>query len=118
MSLDIKLDFVNNTMLNEYVDGKARIIQQIKIAVRIWYGHWTLASEYGVDYKTNLNNDILLGQQISEMIEQVDGVSRIVYLSASTDFDSRGKGTVTVNAIIRLDGETIRLENELVANIS
>lgn len=117
MSLDIKLDELNKTMLNEYCDGKQRIIQQIKIAVRIWYNHWIWSSEYGVNYAENLNNTILLGQQIQEMVEQVDGVQRVVYLVANSNFDTHGKGQIYVNAIIQLDGTTIRLENELVANI-
>lgn len=115
MSTDIKLDFITGKMLNEFVSGKNKILQQIKIAVRIWKEDWKLNSEYGVDYDTKMNKPSILLSQIKEMILQVEGVVAINSLILTPDFESTGKGTFIINGSIQLDVETINLENERIS---
>lgn len=117
MPLDIKLDFNNHTIINELVSGKDRILQQIKIAVRIWYYQWQWDSEYGINCPEDLRNKNLLLSQVSNMISQVDGVQKIINITIDDVFDSHGKGELILNAIIYLDGELIKIENEALASL-
>lgn len=117
MALDIKLDFENESLINELTSGKDRVLQQIKIALRIWWGHWKWASEYGVDYQEKLRNKNIIKSQVSDMILQVDGVQKIVSISIEDKFYSNGQGELILNAIIYIDGEFVRLENEALASL-
>ena len=45
---DLKLDFVNKKVINELIDKKDRVIQQIRLAVNVWVGDWFLDEDFGV----------------------------------------------------------------------
>lgn len=74
---DLKLDFVNKTVINEYVDKKERVSQQIKLAVNVWTQDWMLDETFGVDYDSSWGNQELMENYIRAQIAQVPGVKTI-----------------------------------------
>lgn len=71
---DLKLDFINKKMLNEIVNKKERIVQQIIVAVRSWIGDFFLNENFGIDYDNSWGNTLLLELYIREQVEAIDGV--------------------------------------------
>lgn len=114
MALDLKMNFETGKIENLPVSGKERILQQIKIATRIFKGNWELDDNYGNSFLEGSSKAILLAE-IREMIDQVDGVISVKSIDISETFDRTGKGELTINALIQLDTELIRLENERIA---
>lgn len=74
---DLKLDFINKKVINQLVDKKERVIQQIRIAVNIWVGDWMLDEEFGVDYDNSWSSQELMELYIKKQIAQVSGVNKI-----------------------------------------
>lgn len=115
MVLDIKLDFENKKLVNEYVNSTERILQQIKIAVRIFKNHWYFARDYGVSYAENSSRSKIITREVREMIEQVPGVDKVKTISVEEQFDRYGNGYFIISADINLISETIRLEKERIS---
>ena len=44
---DLRLDFENKTIINEYIDNQERILQQIKLAVRSWKKDFFINEDFG-----------------------------------------------------------------------
>ena len=114
MALDLKINFETGKIENLPVSGKERILQQIKIATRIFKGNWELDDNYGNSFFEGSGKAILLSE-IREMIDQVDGVISIQSINISEIFDTNGKGEFTIDALIQLDSELIKLEKERIA---
>ena len=74
---DLKLDFVNKKVINQLIDKKDRVIQQIRIAVNVWVGDWMLDEEFGVDYDNSWGSQELMELYIKKQIAQVSDVSKI-----------------------------------------
>lgn len=74
---DLKLDFHNKTILNEYIDKKNRVIQQIKVAVRTWQGDFFLNTDFGVPYTECWSNTLLMQTSLKDVVSQISGVSNI-----------------------------------------
>lgn len=74
---DLKLDFENKTVINDYVDKKQRVSQQIKLAINVWTQDWMLDETFGVDYDSSWGNQQLMENYIRAQILQVAGVKTI-----------------------------------------
>ena len=74
---DLKLDFINKKVINELIDKKDRVIQQIRLAINIWVGDWFLDEDFGVDYDNSWGSQEHMELYIKQRIKQVSGVNKI-----------------------------------------
>ena len=70
---DLKLDFINKKVINELIDKKDRVIQQIRLAVNVWVGDWFLDETFGVDYGIPTTLDVF--DYYSWLMQQYYGYS-------------------------------------------
>ena len=103
---DIKLDFVNKKALNEFVDNRDRIHQQIIVGVRSFLGDFFLNDNYGVNYKNSWNNETLMKLFIKEQIEAIDGVVAVTDIQIKRQKDTTNRQIFVINANIRTIYET------------
>lgn len=75
---DIMLNFADSKLVNEYIDKKPRIVQQITVACRSWAGDFFLNQDFGVDYDSSWGNMQLMELYIKQQVAQIPGVSSIV----------------------------------------
>jgi hypothetical protein len=88
---DILLNFDQSDRYMSYDfldDGKERVLQQIKLAVNVWYGDWLLDDTIGVDYENNMRDKALIQEQIKRAILSVDGVSTITKFVFTEEYRS------------------------------
>ena len=105
---DLKLDFINKKVINQFVDKKDRVIQQIRIAVNVWVGDWFLDEEFGVDYDNSWGSQELMELYIKQQIKQVSGVNKIesfLIKKISNDAEQYFKIDVT----IKFEGEVLEI---------
>lgn len=74
---DIKLDFQNNKLVNEYIDGKDRAVQQIIVACRSWIGDFFLNNDFGIDYDNSWGDQDFMRMFIREQVSAINGVDSI-----------------------------------------
>lgn len=103
---DIKLDFVNKKALNEFVDNRDRIHQQIIVGVRSFLGDFFLNDNYGVNYKNSWNNETLMKLFIKEQIEAIDGVVAVTDIQIKRQKDTTNRQVFVINASVRTIYET------------
>ena len=111
---DIKLDFNNKTILNEYIDNKDRVKQQVKVVLNIWKKDWFINEDLGVDYLNAFNNESLMLFEVQSAILGISGVSSISSSNIETTSDSSGKRIFTINAEIIVDSEVLNI-SEVIA---
>lgn len=104
---DLKLDFENKDIKNEYVDNKARVIQQIRIAVKVWIGDWMLDEEFGIDYNSSWGNTLTMSTYVQAQIKQVTGVSSIESFSIKKQLDDNNQEQYYIDAFIKFGNEVI-----------
>lgn len=102
---DIKIDFVNDKILDEYIEGKDRIVQQIIVACRSWLGDFFLNEDFGVDYDNSWSNDQIMSSSIRQQIEAIPDVESVNKVSVVKSKDSRDEYKFTVNAEIVYNNE-------------
>ena len=110
---DLKLDFLNKTVIDSYVDNKQRAIQQIRLAVQTWLEDWALDETFGVDYDRAWYSAELMEFYIRKQILQVSGVTQISYFSIEKLKDDNNFITFYIKAEIVFDGETIEYKDEV-----
>jgi len=102
----LKLDFINKDVINEYINNKERVLQQIKLAVQVWKGDWMLDEEFGIDYDSSWGNTLTMSTYIQSQIKQVSGVSSIISFSIE-------KNTIEESNIEYFVDAQISFENEI-----
>ncbi len=104
---DLKLDFENKTIINEYVNNKDRVLQQIKVAVKVWLGDWALDEGFGVDYDSSWGNDLTMSTYIQAQIKQVPGVSSIESFSIEKNTDDELDIQYIIDAKIKFENNIL-----------
>lgn len=107
---DLKLDFINKTVIDAYVDDKDRVVQQIKLAVQTWIEDWGLDETFGIDYDNAWYSNSLMEFYVRKMILQVDGVSQIDTFSLIKEEDDNGYITYFIKVTIVLNGEVVKID--------
>ena len=105
---DLKLDFINKKVINELIDKKDRVIQQIRLAVNVWIGDWFLAEDFGVDYDNSWGSQELMELYIKQQIKQVSGVNKIESFTIqkiSNDTEQYFK----IDTTIKFEGEVLEI---------
>lgn len=110
---DIKLDFINKVVIDEYVDKKDRVLQQIRLAVQTWVGDWGLDETFGVDYDNSWQNMSLMEFHIRKMILQVEGISQINVFNIIKELDDNNYLTYFINTQVVFDGEVIVVDERV-----
>jgi len=110
---DIKIDFINKKMLNEYVDNKDRAIQQIKLAVQVWKDDWLLNEDFGVDYDTAWGDMLTMGTDIQEQIKQVPGITSIQSFEIRKDTSNEDNIMYRIDVIVKFNNEVIQLSEAI-----
>lgn len=110
---DIKLDFLNKTVINEYVDKKDRVLQQIRLAIQTWLGDWDLDETFGIDYDNSWQNQSLMEFYIRKMILQVQGVSQINSLTINKELDDNDFLTYFIQTSVVFDGEVLIVDERI-----
>jgi copper chaperone CopZ len=105
---DIKLDFVNKKIINQFIDKKERVIQQIKIAVNIWVGDWMLDEDFGINYDNSWGSQELMELYIKEQIKQVSGVNKIESFSIKK-ISNDTEQYFQIDTTIKFDGEVLEI---------
>lgn len=80
---DIRLDFENKTIIDEFVDNQDRIAQQIRLAVKSWQNDFFINTDFGVEYDVCWGDILLMRAYIAEAIKNVPGVSDIESINIS-----------------------------------
>lgn len=111
---DIKIDFVNNKLLNEYIDKKDRVIQQIIVGCRSWLGDFFLNENFGVDYDNAWGNQQIMKVSVREQIESIPGVSSINSINIRKDRDVNNRVQFIINAEIVYDNDIITISDLLI----
>lgn len=106
---DLRLDFENKTIINEYIDNQERILQQIKLAVRSWKKDFFINEDFGVDYDNCWHDMLLMKAYISNSIQAVPGVVRINYINVTKNKDSNDKVQFVIEAEIIFDKGQINI---------
>lgn len=110
---DLKLDFVNKKIINEFLKGRELIIQKVVLALQTWAGDWYLDGSIGIPYSLRFENKALLLADIQEVILSVDGVASIQDLDIKTEYENPNKKVGKIfkiyATIITEDSETIIL---------
>lgn len=98
---DIKLDFINKKMLNEYTDKKDRVVQQIIVACRSWLGDFFWNEFFGVDYDNSWGNSQLMELYIKQQVLEIKGVSSInkIEIKKIKDINFRDKFVLDLSII-------------------
>jgi len=112
MAKDLKIDFTTGKLLNETVNGKDRVLQQIKLALRIIKGEWELDSSFGVGIFSEEGADAK-AQDVRNMLSQTDGVISVKTVEVTPIFNSNGYGNLLIDAIIQIDTDIIRISERL-----
>lgn len=111
---DIKIDFTNNKLVNEYVSGKDRVIQQITVACRSWIGDFFLNDEFGIDYDNNWGNMDLTKLFIREQVLAINGVSSINKIDIKKTRDINQKTIYVVDIEIVYNKEIFSIPEILI----
>lgn len=74
---DFKIDFDNNKMLNEFVDKKERVVQQIIVSCRSWLEDFFLNENFGINYDNSWGDQDFMEMFIKDQILAIDGVDSI-----------------------------------------
>lgn len=106
---DIKIDFINKKMLNEYIDNKDRVIQQIKLAVQVWKEDWLLNEDFGVDYDTAWGDTLTMGADIQEQIKQVPGITSIQSFDIAKDTSDENNIMYRIDTEVKFNNEVIQI---------
>ena len=106
---DLKLDFENKAIINQYVNEKDRVLQHIKVAVRSWQGDWFLNEDWGVDYDNSWGSELTMSTYIQRQIKQVSGVLSIDSFTISTDTSDENNIKYIINTNITLDSGIITI---------
>ena len=105
---DLKLDFVTKKVINELIDKKERVIQQIRIAVNVWLGDWFLDEDFGIDYDSSWGSQELMELYVKEQIKQVPGINKIDSFSIkkiSNDIEQYFQ----IDTVVKFEGEVLEI---------
>lgn len=106
---DIKIDFENRKLLNETIDGKDRVIQQIKVAVRTWINDFFLNENFGIDYHTCWTNLTLLELYVREQVEAIDGIFSVQRINVQKIKDERNIDYIKIDIGITYENDEIAI---------
>jgi len=106
---DIQLDFNNKKIINNLIDKKDRVSQQIRIAVNVWIGDWFLNEDFGVDYDNSWGNILLMETYIKDQIRQVSGISSIKSFKIEKLLGSDEKIQFKIDAILIYKNDIITI---------
>lgn len=110
---DIKIDFENKKLLNQTVEGKDRIIQQIKVAVRTWINDFFLNEAFGVDYINCWTNLTLLELYVREQVEAISGIFSAQKVSVEKVKDIGGLDYIKVDIGIIYEDDEITVTERI-----
>lgn len=110
---DIKLDFTTKHLVNETIDGKKRVIQQITVAVRTWLKDFFLNEYFGVDYDNCWGNTTLLELYIKEQTEAIPGVFTVNSVSVARKKTFDGITYFQVDINITYENEILDISEEI-----
>ena len=102
------LDFVNKKVINELIDKKERVIQQIRIAVNVWLGDWFLDEDFGIDYDSSWGSQELMELYIKEQIKQVPGVNKIDSFSIKK-ISNDTEQYFQIDTVVKFEGEVLEI---------
>lgn len=109
--LDIRLDFNNNKLINEYVDKKDRVVQQIIVTCRSWLGDFFWNQDFGVDYDSSWGNSQLMELYIKNQAKEIPGVFSIVKSSIKKEKDTNLRDMFIVDLQIVYENEEITISD-------
>lgn len=108
---DLKIDFINQKLLNQTVDKKDRVHQQITVGVRSFLGDFFLNDNFGVNYSNRWANPSLTKIFIKEQIEAIPGVYSVVNLDVQKSQDKYK--TLIINATVKTDDGIIDITENI-----
>lgn len=87
MPKDLKLDYENKTVINQFIKGKEQIVQAVILSLQCWAGDWYLDGDFGIEYDLRLDNRALLLADIEEVIMSNEGVISVQDLDVKVKYD-------------------------------
>lgn len=110
---DIKLDFLNKVVIDEYIDKKDRVLQQIRLAINTWLEDWGLDETFGIDYDNSWQNQSLMEFYIRKMILQVEGISQINTFTINKELDNNNYLTYFIKTEVVFEGEVLIVDERV-----
>ena len=105
---DLQLDFINKKVINNFIDKKERVSQQIRLAVNVWVGDWFLDEDFGIDYDLCWGNQQMMENYVRGQIEQVSGVKSIQSFTIEK-ISNDTQVYFKIDATVVLDGEVLEI---------
>ena len=106
---DLRLDFENKDIINSYINNKDRVLQQIKLAVQVWIGDWSLDEDFGIDYDNSWGNTLTMSTYVQAQIKQVSGVSSIESFTIEKNTNDESNIQYYINATSRFENEILMI---------
>jgi hypothetical protein len=113
---EIQLDFTNRKLLNNLIDNRSRVIQEVKYTCNIWLNDWFLNEDFGIDYLNCFDNEALMSSELQTAIENVLDVQSINSFNLTKKIDDSNNFKITtfiVDVSIVFDNEVINI-NEII----
>lgn len=89
MLKDLRLDYTNKKIINEFIKGNELVVQSVILSLQCWLGDWYLDGDFGTPYDERTNNKSMLLADIEEVILSNDGVSSVQNLTIDVVKDDK-----------------------------